>query len=210
MSNLSLRGWYWLMPVMLGLAGCALQTVQGDFEAQTRVAALEQPPAEERTPPARVKKNIAAAKKNAPTLAVSAPAAPAAGQDEASCARVEDCASVFKAMVAGSDRSWVQRPAPPAVLSNGVRLFAYRALAPRLGCDEIALALAEVDSAAEAFSHPLAGLQPEQMSRTRNLSLEVREELRAERSQRCAAHAKEAPGPLPWPPQGWGYLVRAR
>ena len=53
---------------------------------------------------------------------------------------------MLKAMVAGSDRSWVQRPAPPAVLSNGVRLFAYRALAPKLGCSEIALALAEVET----------------------------------------------------------------
>ena len=198
MSSLWLRGWYWLMPAVFGLAGCAMQTVQSDFEAQTRVAALGPPPAEERAAPARVKKNIAAAKKSA----ASAPAAPAAGQDEASCARVEDCASVLKAMVAGSDRSWVQRPAPPAVLSNGVRLFAYRALAPKLGCSEIALALAEVDSAAQAFAHPVAGLQPEQMSRTRSLSLEVADALRAERSQRCAAHAKETPGPIPWPPQG--------
>ena len=202
MSSLSLRGWCWLMPAMLGLAGCAMQTVQSDLEAQTRVAAVEQPSTEERAAPARVKKKIAAAKKSAPTLVASAPAAPAAGQDEASCARVEDCASVFKAMVAGSDRSWVQRPAPPAVLSNGVRLFAYRALAPKLGCSELALALAEVDSAAQAFGHPVAGLQPEQLSRTRSLSLEVGEELRAERSQRCASHAKEAPGPIPWPPQG--------
>jgi hypothetical protein len=201
MSNLSLRGWHWLMPGMLGLAGCAMQTVQSDIEAQTRVAAVEQAPTEERAAPARVKKKIAAAKKSAPTLAVSQPAPPA-GRDEANCSRVEDCASVLKAMVADSDRSWVQRPAPPAVLSNGVRLFAYRALAPKLGCSEIALALAEVDSAAQAFGHPVAGLQPEQLSRTRDLSLEVGEELRAERSQRCAAHAKEAPGPLPWPPQG--------
>ena len=202
MCSLSLRAWYWLMPAMLALAGCAMQTVQSGLEAQTRVAALEPPPAEERAAPARVKKNIAAAKKSAPTLAASAPAVPAAGQDEASCARVEDCASVLKAMVVGSDRSWVQRPASPAVLSNGVRLFAYRALAPKLGCSDLALALAEADSAAQAFSHPVAGLQPEQMTRTRSLSLEVAEELRAERSQRCASHAKETPGTLPWPPQG--------
>jgi hypothetical protein len=203
MSNLPLRCWCWLMPAMLGVAGCAMQTANGDPEARTRVAALEQPAAGERAPPATAKKNIAAAKKSAPTtVAVKAPAPAPAAEDEASCSRVEDCASVLKAMVAGSDRSWLQRPAPPPVLGNGVRLFAYRALAPRLGCNELALAVAEVEAAAQAFNHPVAGLEPEQMSRTRSLSLEVGEELRAERSARCAAHAKETPGAIPWPPQG--------
>src|SRR5262245_51942110 len=199
MSSLWLRGWCWLMPAMFGLAGCAMT---GDQEVQTRVAAMEPPPAGERTPPTTAKKNIAAAKKSAPTLVTKAPAPAPAPGDEASCSRVEDCASVLKAMVAGSDRSWLQRPVAPAVLGNGVRLFAYRALAPRLACGDLALALAEVERAEQAFSQPIAGLEAEQISRTRSLSLEVGEELRAERSARCAAHAKEVPGAVPWPPQG--------
>ena len=203
MSNLSLRGWYWLMPAMLGLAGCAMQTVQSDLEAQTRVAAVEQPPTEERAAPARVKKNIAAAKKSAPTLAVSAAGRAAAGQDEASCSRVEDCASVLKAMVAelGPVVGATAGPAGGAEQRRAVVCLPRARPKARLQRDRPGAGRGR-DSAAQAFGHPVAGLQPEQLSRTRSLSLEVGEELRAERSQRCAAHAKEAPGPIPWPPQG--------
>jgi hypothetical protein len=191
----------------LALAGCAIETVQSDVAAQTRVAAMEQRPAEERTAPTKPKQNIAAAKKkSAHTVAAKEPPlrqpGSAGSEDEASCTRVEDCASVLKAMVASSDRSWVQRPATPAVLSNGVRLFAYRALAPKLGCNELAMALTEVETATQILSHPVAGLQPEQLLRTKSLSSQVGDELRAERSQRCAAQAKEAPGAIPWAPQG--------
>ena len=69
---------------------------------------------------------------------------------------------MLKAMVASPDRSWLHRPATPAVLANGVRLFAYRALVPKLDCGELAMALTEVETAAHTFSHAVAGLQPEQ------------------------------------------------
>ena len=119
------------------------------------------------------------------------PARRATGQDEASCVSVENCASVLKAMVASPDRSWVHRPAAPTVLANGVRLFAYRALRPRLDCDELAAALTELETAVHTFGNPLAGLQPEQMHRVRSLSM--RSEASCRTSERAAApqQAKE-------------------
>jgi hypothetical protein len=103
-------------------------------------------------------------------------------------------------MVASPDRSWVHRPAAPTVLANGVRLFAYRTLRPRLDCDELAAALTELETAVHTFGNPLAGLQPEQMHRVRNLSIQVGGELHDERARRCAAQAKEGPvGSIPPP-----------
>ncbi len=96
-------------------------------------------------------------------------------------------------MVSGSNRSWVQRPASPAVLANGVRLFAYRALKSKLACGELATALSEVAAAARTFSGPVAGLEAVQTARVRSLSAEVKDELQAEHAQRCAAKDKEKP-----------------
>ena len=166
-----------LLAAVLGHTGCAMQMVESDPEAITRIAAAEPPAAEKQAAPAKPKQNIAAAKKQGP--------ATPAGRDEASCVSVENCASVLKAMVASSDRSWVHRPAAPTVLANGVRLFAYRALRPRLDCGELAAALTEVETAAHTFGHPLAGLQPEQMQRVKSLSIAVGGELQDERARRC-------------------------
>jgi len=98
---------------------------------------------------------------------------------------VETCGSVLKAMVAGTDRSWVQRPAPPKVIANGVRLFAYRALKPALTCGELSAALSEVRRATSTFASPVAGFEPEKAARVKQLSAEVADELKAERAQRC-------------------------
>ena len=172
-----------------------MQTAESDPEARTRVATAEPPPTEKQAAPAKPKQNIAAAKKqSAYTLAArEPPPRQAAGQDEASCVSVENCASVLKAMVASPDRSWVHRPATPAVLANGVRLFAYRALRPRLDCGELSAALTEVETAAHTFSHPLAGLQPEQMHRVKSLSIAVGGELQDEQARRCVQQGKETP-----------------
>jgi len=192
----------WLLAAVLGLTGCAMHTAESDPEARTRVAAAEPPATERQAPPTKPKQNITAARKQSPTApAEKQPVArQAAGQDEASCVSVENCASVLKAMVASPDRSWVHRPAAPTVLANGVRLFAYRALRPRLDCDELAAALTELETAVHTFGNPLAGLQPEQMHRVRNLSIQVGGELHDERARRCAAQAKEGPvGSVPPP-----------
>ncbi len=199
-----------LQGTVLGLAGCAMQTVESDPEAMTRVAAAESSATEKQAAPAKPKQNIAAAKKQSTyTLAAKEPPPrQAASQDEASCVSVENCASVLKAMVASPDRSWVQRPAAPTVLANGVRLFAYRALRPRLDCGELAAALTEVETAAHTFGHPLAGLQPEQMQRVKSLSIAVGGELQDERTRRCVQQGKVDPvGSIPppvIPPEGVG------
>jgi len=175
-----------LSAAVLGLAGCAWQNAESDPEAMTRVAGWSQPAPEEKAPPARPA--ISEPKKAPAKPAVAAapqPRQPSVAGDEASCAGVETCGSVLKAMVAGTDRSWVQRPAPPKVIANGVRLFAYRALKPALTCGELSAALSEVRRATSTFASPVAGFEPEKAARVKQLSAEVADELKAERAQRC-------------------------
>lgn len=175
-----------LSAAVLGLAGCAWQNAESDPEAMTRVAGWSQPAPEEKAPPARPA--ISEPKKALAKPAVAAapqPRQPSVAGDEASCAGVETCGSVLKAMVAGTDRSWVQRPAPPKVIANGVRLFAYRALKPALTCGELSAALSEVRRATSTFASPVAGFEPEKAARVKQLSAEVADELKAERAQRC-------------------------
>ena len=195
-----------MLGTVLGLTACAMQTVESDPEAMTRVAAAEPPATEKQAAPAKPKQNIAAAKKQSPTRPAAAKEPPprqAAGRDEASCLSVENCASVLKAMVASPDRSWVHRPAAPTVLANGVRLFAYRALRPRLDCGELAAALTEVETAAHTFGNPLAGLPQEQMHRVRSLSVAVGGELQDEQARRCVPQGKDGTfGSLRSPPRG--------
>lgn len=187
----------------LGLAGCAGQIAQSDPTDTTRVAAAEPPAVETPPAPAKPKQKIATAKKSATytVAAGEAPARQAAG--EAGCADVETCASVLKAMVANTDRTWIDRPAAPKVMANGVRLFTYRALRSKLSCGELATALSEVEAAQRTFSGPVGDLQPEQARRVRSLSVEVGGELQAERAGRCAPRSKEGPvGSVPSPQRG--------
>jgi hypothetical protein len=178
-----------LSAAVLGLAGCAWQSAEGDAELSTRVAGWSQPPPEDRAPLA---KPPVAEPKTAPAKAAVAkapqvpqPRARGVAGDEVGCTGVDTCGSVLKAMVAGTDRSWVQRPAPPKVIANGVRLFAYRALKPALTCGELGAALSEAKRAAQTFANPVAGLEPERAARVKQLSAEVADELEAERAQRC-------------------------
>src|SRR5262245_50059337 len=194
-----------LLAGMLGLAGCAMDSMQNEPDPQALLAAVEQQPSVQQEPaPAKPKPVAAARKQSANAPFATEPTPRQVVGDETTCTKVEDCASVLKAMVANPDRSWLHRPAAPAVLANGVRLFAYRALIPKLDCGELAKALTEVETAAQTFSQGVAGLQPGPVSRTKGLSLRVGDELRAERALRCAAQAKEAPasGSAAPPPQG--------
>jgi hypothetical protein len=177
-----------LVAAALGVAGCAWQSAEGDTELPTRVAGWSQPTSEERAVPAKPERSVPAAKKAPAKAAVAkTPQQPRQelARDEAACTGVDTCTSVLKAMVAGQDRSWVQRPAPPKVLANGVRLFAYRALKPALSCSELSAAVSEASRAAQAFAGPVDGLQPGQAARARQLSAEVADELKAERAHRC-------------------------
>ena len=194
-----------LLAGALGLAGCAMLTAQGEPEVTARVAAAEPPPTERQAAPAKPNQTVAAAKKpSTHTLAAREPAPrQAASRGEADCTGVEICASVLKAMVANPDRSWLHRPAAPAVLANGVRLFAYRTLRSDLACGELAAALSEVEAAARTFSAPVAGLQPGQLRRVKSLSVEVGAELQDETARRCAPQGKDAPiGSIAPPPRG--------
>jgi hypothetical protein len=178
-----------LLVATLGLGGCAWQSP----ESELHVAVADRAPVEEAAPPARTER-MAEVKKVPPKAVVAkAPQRPLkpVDRDEAGCAGVESCAPVLKAMVSGPDRSWVQRPASPAVLANGVRLFAYRSLRSKLACSELATALTEVGAAARTFSGPVTGVAAEQTARVRSLSAEVKDELRAEHTQRCSAKEKQ-------------------
>jgi hypothetical protein len=183
-----------LLTAAIGLAGCALETAQTAPETRMRFAADQPVPTDRAVPAKPERKGLATkaeANKSKSAAAKPAPQSQAKGQDETSCVSVENCTSVLKAMVASGDRSWMQRPVAPAVLANGVRLFAYRALASRLSCDELTAALSEVGMATRAFSGPVAGLDAEQVERIRSLSAEVGGELRAERVRRCPHHDQD-------------------
>lgn len=106
-------------------------------------------------------------------------------ETEAGCTNVDECAFVLKAMVADPQRSWIGRPAPPAVFANGVRLFAYRSLRPSLACVELAAATAEVQAGITTFGGPVPGVSPQRAARVRSLSVEVGDELHMESARRC-------------------------
>ncbi len=176
-----------LSAAALGLAGCAWQNAEGDADLGTRVAAWREPPPAEKAP---LPKPATAEPRKAPAKAVAKtpqpqPAEPKVAGGEATCTGVETCGPVLKAMVSGPDRSWVRQPAPPNVIANGVRLFAYRALKPALTCGELSAALSEATRAAQTFAKPVAGLEPERAARVKQLSAEVADELSAERARRC-------------------------
>ncbi len=189
--------------VVLAMGGCAWQTMENSSELKTGVVEPASKGTDVRTAtpapaatPKPKKDKIAAAKnpeKSAPAAKQQRPAPPLAPQDEASCANVDGCVSVLKAMVADPDRTWIQRPAASAVLANGVRLFAYRSLRAKLTCGELAAALTEIETAAHAFSGSIPGLQPEQTTRVRILSVEVGDELLAENARRCSPQSKDGP-----------------
>jgi hypothetical protein len=197
MSDFGLRT-LWIGASLLAavaLVGCASEGMDGASELKSGIVELPASKgADTRTAAAKPKdtkpadKVAAAAKADAPKAAAQYRPATAGTppQDEAGCTSVDKCANVLRAMVAGPDRKWIARPASPTVLANGVRLFAYRALKPKLSCPELAAALTEVETAAQAFSGPIANLDPEQAGRARTLSVEVGDELTAENARRCS------------------------
>src|SRR5262245_22203000 len=117
-------GWAGLAAAALAVAGCAWQAMETSSEVKPGIVE----PAEGkdmRTAAPKPKDKIAAVKKKPDTYTPAAkelPAPPAAHHDEARCPNVDTCVSVLKAMVADPQRAWIQQPATPAVLANGVRL----------------------------------------------------------------------------------------
>jgi len=121
------------------------------------------------------------------------PQAPPAAARPAEKAHAPDCGSDrecllrLKALIDDPDHHWIGREQPAADYAQGIRLFAYRALKSRLTCDELRLALKEIDAVGELYQRPVAGVSPDQTARVRILSAKVGGELRAERASRCSA-----------------------
>jgi hypothetical protein len=151
----------------------------------TPVAAAPARPKVVAAPPGRVEPPLAR-----PKLPVRS--SPEQLAEEAACVSVDQCASVLKAMLDDPDRSWMRRPASATTLANGVRLFAYRTLRPKLSCSELTTALHELTIARAAYAGPVAGLQKSQIDRARALSAEVDGELRTERANRCRGSTGQA------------------
>jgi hypothetical protein len=182
-----------LITPVLVLAGC--ETARYQTAAGPEVAVTEPPPAKELAAPppgpAPNTKSAEAGKRSVKVAAVNRSAPPSAARlDEAGCTGVDACASVLKAMIADPARGWMRRPAPPAVLANGVRLFAYRALRPSLTCPELATASSEIEAGDAALKRGVAGLSSDQVDRARTLTVEVGQELQAEAARRCSPVSK--------------------
>ena len=193
MAYLSIRAFV-ALALVGGTGGCAMPSFQGEPESIFRVVLPGRGGPKEVEPKAEPKSTDPKKGASDKVAAKTAPKRQAAAKGEAGCTNVEKCASVLKTLVASSDRSWMRQPAPPAVLANGVRLFAYKALRPSLSCSELAAALSEVGGAKRTFSAPVAGLEATQVERVRSLSTQVGSELQAERARRCQQPAKGSVG----------------
>lgn len=130
------------------------------------------------------------AQPKSPKTAMVAPYRPAAANRPPhpgmpTCAAGSDCTVRLKAMIDDPSHGWIGQPQSPAEYANGTRLFAYRVLRDKLTCNEIGVALTEIDAAAKTFRLPVAGVSAEQASRLLALNSDVRQELGAELRSRC-------------------------
>lgn len=140
--------------VLLTLGGCTGQTSLPTFFPQLGKVTEEPPPEAKKEPP-------------------EAPA----------CKGAEKCAAHLRKLVSNPKRDWVGQRHAPEAYTDGTRLFAYRALKPKLTCAELARAYAETREAAPA-------LKGDAHAATRKLMADVSAELRAERQRRCKATPK--------------------
>jgi hypothetical protein len=115
----------------------------------------------------------------------AAEAKPRAG-GRGECGLPQECASLLKTMLRDPARRWMRQRASFTAYANGTRLFAYRSLRTKLDCDELGMALGEIEAAAQSLANPPRGIPVEQVIRIRTLNTEVGDELRAEEASRCA------------------------
>ena len=101
--------------------------------------------------------------------------------------RREDGMAQLKRMVDGTNRTWVGRAEPPQQFAEGTRLFAYRALRPKLNCRELGLALTEIDSSSKRLQDPASAVSAERAERVTALAADVAGELKSERAGRCSS-----------------------
>jgi hypothetical protein len=167
----------------LMLAGCAIfepevnaraprQTLKDDAWAPTTVAAAKP----------RIMSDYRSAEKPS--------AMPAAvGNEPGSCHTPDQCGLLLRLLVDDPNRSWIiQRPSA-TVYANGTRAFAYLALRPKLTCNELTLALDDLQAANRFLNATIAGPTREQVERVRVLNAHVSEELRVEQADRCESVA---------------------
>lgn len=113
------------------------------------------------------------------------PEAKKESQEAPPCKGAEKCAAHLRKLVSNPKRDWVGQKHGPDAYTDGTRLFAYRALKPKLTCSELARAYTETREAAPA-------LKGETHAATRKLMAEVSNELRAERLKRCKTAAAKS------------------
>lgn len=197
MTRLFVRAWRaaisagLLAAFAFAAGGCAwFEEPQSSYSRHYKHSSIKDAPAPVAT--ARPKVKVAVPRRmESPVAVPKAPPSPRPSSrpplldQEMACISVDQCASVLKAMVDDPGRSWMSWPANATTLANGVRLFAYRSLRPKLSCSELTTAVHELTIAMAAFSGPVAGLQKEQIDRARALTASVEGELKTERANRC-------------------------
>ena len=158
------------LAVLVAVGGCTSSSSQ----SSTIFGGLFGPPIETPTP-------------NGPTPTAAAAAAPkrAVEPERSGCGSAAQCRVALKSMIDSPDRGWIGQQQPPFAYADGTRLFAYRALRKQLTCNELGLAVAELGAASKSMGGSVAGMTPDQLSRTRTLSSQVEGELTRERLGRC-------------------------
>jgi hypothetical protein len=183
-----------LLAAALLLAGCVRyppQQVYG-YAPETMVSIKDGwEPEVKRAPPARKQVKTARAEPRPAPEPPRAPARPEAPSrpegSQLDCGSDAACLSQLKALIEDPQRGWIGNLVPTTEYARGVRLFAYRALRAQLTCNELILALAEIEAARKPLARPVPGVTPAQAARARMLSDEVEAELRVERAARCNA-----------------------
>jgi hypothetical protein len=164
------------------LAGCAMfepeakarvprQALKNDAWAPTTVAAAKP----------RITSGFRSAQKSPAPAAMPA----AADNESGSCHTPDQCGLLLRLLVDDPSRSWITQRPSAEVYANGTRAFAYLALRSKLTCNELTVALDDLEAANRILNVTLAGPAREQLERVRALNVRVNEELRAERSERC-------------------------
>lgn len=140
--------------------------------ADPRVAADNTQPPKTQAPKAPVAPKVAAPKDTA--------------KGGAACAEGSGCVAQLKGMVTGADRGWIGRPQAPQQFADGTRLFAYRALRPKLSCRELSLAIGEIAVASKRMLDPASAIPQDRAQNVAALANDVAAELTSEQSSRCA------------------------
>jgi hypothetical protein len=172
------------------LAACSLPGSEAPGTALNDPALAARPP----EPRVAAADNTQTPKTQAPKAqAPKAPVAPkvaapkdAATKGGAACAEGSGCVAQLKGMVTGADRGWIGRPQAPQQFADGTRLFAYRALRPKLSCRELSLAIGEIAVASKRMLDPASAIPQDRAQNVAALANDVAAELTSEQSSRCA------------------------